>query len=137
FEWLSNLYGNTGLSAVTDSCQASDGNMPAFTIDPNNQPTSCATGGTPAPPLAVINLIDPDFQFPSNWRFNIAAYRVLFVGIVATAEFMYTRVNKQIQLRELNVYFDNPVTQKQGRLPVFRTHTKGPISASNTNVASP
>src|SRR5690606_39609670 len=65
FVWLSNLYGNTGLSAVTVSCQASDGNMPAFTIDPNNQPTSCATGGTPAPPLALINLIDPDYLYPS------------------------------------------------------------------------
>jgi hypothetical protein len=137
FVWLSNLYGNTGLSAVTVSCQASDGNMPAFTIDPNNQPTSCATGGTPAPPLAVINLIDPDFQFPSNWRFNIAADRELFWGIVATAEFMYTRANKQILLRELNVDFDNPVSTTQGGRPVFGTHTEGPISGSNTNVASP
>ncbi len=137
FVWLSNLYGNTGLSAVTVSCSASSGNMPTFTIDPNDQPTSCATGGTPAPPRAVINLIDPDFHFPSNWRFNLAADRELFWGVVATAEFMYTRANKQILLRELNVDFDNPVSTTQGGRPVFGTHVAGPISGSNTNVASP
>ena len=135
FVWLANLYGNTGLSAVTVSC--SGDNLPAFTIDPNNQPTECAAGGVPAPPRAVINLIDPDFQFPSNWRFNIAADRELLWGIVGTAEFMYTRANKQILLRELNVDFSNPVTTTQGGRPVFGTIRDGIQTGDNRSFATP
>jgi hypothetical protein len=137
FVWLSNLYGNTGLSAVTVSCSASGGNLPAFTIDPDNQPSQCASGGLPAPPRAVINLIDPDFQFPSNWRFNLAADRELLWGIVGTAEFVYTRAHKQILLAERNVNFSSPVTTTQGGRPVFGTIRNGIQSGSNTSFATP
>ena len=137
FVWLSNIYGNTGISTVTVSCSATNNNIPAFTIDPANQPTQCASGGVPAPPRAVINLVDSDFQFPSNWRFNLAADRQLPWGLVATGEFIYTRANKQVFLRELNVDFDNPVTITQGGRPVFGTIRNGVQTGSNTSFASP
>jgi hypothetical protein len=139
FVWLSNVYSNTGLFTVTVNCSAGAGNLPAFTIDPDNQPSACAAGGTPAPPVAVINLIDEDFQYPHNYRLNLAVDRELPWGIVGTAEVMYTRARKAIFLRELNVDFANPVSVTQGGREVYGTHTPGPLApgANNVNLASP
>ncbi|HSK19008.1 MAG TPA: carboxypeptidase regulatory-like domain-containing protein [Longimicrobiales bacterium] len=137
YVWISNLYGNTGLATVQISC--SGATLPTFTVDPNGQPTACVgAGGSPAPPARpVINLIDPDFKYPQNFRTNIGIDHTLPYGVVATVDFMYTRALNQIFLRELNVDFENPVSTTQGGRPVFGTHTIGPISGSNTNVASP
>lgn len=139
FVWLSNLFGNTGRFQVTVSCSASDGNMPAFTIDPDDQPEACAAGGIPAPPRAVINLADEDFQWPHAWRFNLAVDRELPWGVVATLEGIYTRSAKQILLRELNVDFDNPVSVTQGGREVYGTHNPGPLApgANNSTLARP
>lgn len=137
FVWLSNLYSNTGLSTVTLSCSGT--NVPAFTLDVNAQPTACATTGAPTPPRAVINLMDPDFQWPHAWRFNAAVDRQLPLGIVGTAEFLYTKSRKQIFLRELNVDFANPVSTTQGGRPVFGTHRAGALAsgANNNSLATP
>ncbi|MEZ4414886.1 MAG: carboxypeptidase regulatory-like domain-containing protein [Gemmatimonadota bacterium] len=139
YVWLSNLYSNTGRFQVTINCSASGSNMPAYTLDPDNQPTTCAAGGTPAPPLAVINVVDPDFQWPHAWRFNLGADKQLPYGLVATADFLYTKSAKQILLRELNVNFASPVTTTQGGRPVFGTIAAGAIAdgADNRSVASP
>lgn len=138
FVWLSNLYSNTGLLTVNISCSAANNNMPAFTLDPNNPPSACAAAGIPAPPRAVINLIDPDFQYPNAWRFNAAVDRQLPLGIVGTAEFLHTRSRAQIFLRELNLNL-TPVSTTQGGRPVYGTHTAGPLAsgAANTNLAQP
>jgi hypothetical protein len=139
FVWLSNVYSNTGLFTVTVNCSAGAGNLPAFTIDPDNQPSACAAAGTPAPPTAVINLIDPDFQYPHNYRYNLALDRELPFGIVGTVELMYTQARKTILLRELNVDFANPVSVTQGGREVYGTHTPGPLApgANNVNLAQP
>jgi hypothetical protein len=139
FVWLSNAYSNTGLFTVSVFCTAAAGNLPAFTIDPDNQPSTCAATGTPAPPVAAINLVDPDFQYPHNYRANLALDRELPFGIVGTAEFMFTRARKSIMLRELNVDFDNPVSITQGGREVYGTHTAGPLAAgaNNQNLARP
>jgi hypothetical protein len=57
--------------------------------------------------------------------------------MVGTAEFIYTRANNQIFLRELNVDFDNPETTTQGGRPVFGTIRAGIQSGSNTSFATP
>jgi hypothetical protein len=137
FVWLSNLYSNTGRSTVSFTCRASDGNLPAFTLDPNNQPGSCTGAGIPAPPKAVINLIDEDFEFPSAWRFDVALDRELpWWGIVGTAELIYTKYRNQIFLEEINVD-KNPVSTTQGGRPVFGTHRAGLDTGNNNDIASP
>ncbi|MBR9990121.1 MAG: TonB-dependent receptor, partial [Gemmatimonadetes bacterium] len=137
YVWISNLYGNTGLGTRQISC--SGATLPAFTADPNNQPELClGAGGSPPPPSTpVINLIDPDFKYPQNFRANLGVDHTLPFDIVGTVDFMYTRSRSQIFLRELNVNFANPVSTTQGARPVFGTHTAGVISGANTNVASP
>ncbi|HET6617619.1 MAG TPA: carboxypeptidase regulatory-like domain-containing protein, partial [Gemmatimonadota bacterium] len=117
FVWLSNLYGMTGRSTVSITCRAADGHLPTFTLDPTNQPESCAGTGIPAPPRAVINLIDEDFEFPNAWRFDAALDRELpWWGIVGTAEFIYTKYANQIFLEEINVDKE-PVSFTQGGRP--------------------
>lgn len=139
YVWLSNLYTNTGLLTVNVSCRSASNNVPTFTLDPSNQPTTCAGTGIPAPPLAAVNVIDPDFEYPHNWRFDVAVDQVLPWGIVGTAEFLYTKSRKQIFLRELNVDFDNPESVTQGGRPVFGTHQFEvlPPGGSNTRLATP
>jgi outer membrane receptor protein involved in Fe transport len=139
FVWLSNLYSNTGLSTVNISCTRAANNLPAFTLDPNNPPSSCAATGTPAPPRAVINLVDPDFQYPHALRMNAAVDRQLPFGVVGTVEFLHTRSLAQIFLRELNLNL-TPVSTTQGGRPVFGTHTAGPLAenvGANQNLARP
>lgn len=134
FVWLSNLYTNTGLFSVTVSCSGSS--LPAFTIDPGSQPETCLATGLPDPPRPAVNTIDPDFEFPSAWRFDAAIDRELpWWGIVGTAEFLYTKYRKQIFLQELNVDFENPVSITQGGRPVFGTH-KETDTGSNNDIAT-
>jgi hypothetical protein len=125
FVWLSNLYSNTGRAVVSFTCRASDGNLPAFTFDPGNQPENCTGVGIPPPSRAVINLIDEDFEFPNAWRFDVAVDRELpWWGIVGTAEVVYTKYRNQIFLEEINVD-KTPVSFTQGNRPVFGTHKPG------------
>ena len=140
YVWISNLYGMTGLATVQISC--SGATLPAFTLDPDNQPELCVgAGGSPAPPSnPVINLIDPDFKYPQNFRANIGVDHTLPFDIVGTVDFMFTQARSQIILRERNVDFANPVSITQGGRPVFGTHLSGALSnpnSANTNVASP
>jgi hypothetical protein len=77
-------------------------------------------------------LIDPDFEFPHAWKFDLGVDRELPYGIVGTAEFLYTRQSKQIFARELNVDFENPISTTQGGRPVFGTHRAG-LQGSSVN----
>ncbi len=136
FVWMSNLFSNNGLQQVTISCSRTANNLPTFTLDPDAQPTTCAAGGLPAPARAAINLINPDFKFPHNWRFNLAADKRLVWGIVGTAEFLYTRAAQQVFLRELNLV-DTPVNTTQGGRQMFGTVRAGALAATaNNNTAA-
>jgi hypothetical protein len=135
FVWLSNLYSNTGLFSVTLNCTGAF--LPPFTIDPAAQPDACV-GSDPSPPNVAINLIDPDFEFPNAWRFDVGVDRELPWNIVGTAELLYTKSRKQIFLRELNVDFENPVSIGQGGRPIFGTHQPGPRGTTGqNNIARP
>jgi hypothetical protein len=134
FVWLSNLYTNTGLFAASIFCTGAS--LPTFTIDPDNQPRTCLAAGTPEPPRPVVNTVDPDFEFPSAWRFDAAVDHRLPWDIVGTAEFLYTKYRKQIFLRELNVDFDSPVSTTQGGRSVFGTHKPGLDTGGNEDVCS-
>ena len=76
YVWVSNAFGNTGLEQQTVFCDgaaslsnnftASD-TVPTFTVDPNNQPTTC--GGTnqfgPTAAASSIVFYDDNFKFLS------------------------------------------------------------------------
>ncbi len=111
YVWLSNQYGNTGneFQRLQVAFNAANRNVP-FNPDPNSQPTSL--GNIPA---NEIDLIDPDYKYPSLIRTNIGYDRDLrFFGLIGTAEFLYSTNLNDIKYQNLNLV---PVgTRPDGRV---------------------
>jgi hypothetical protein len=102
YVWLSNQFGNTGIEfrrlAVTFSATGANGIVP-FNPDPNSQPTSL--GNIPANEIDVVN---PDYKYPSLVRGNLAYDRDLgFFGLIGSAEFLYTTNVNDIRYENLNL----------------------------------
>jgi outer membrane receptor protein involved in Fe transport len=96
YVWVANAYSINGLSQVELTCQRDAGNrqVPAFTMDPNAQPYDCAGGNsTPTAPTnqGEIDYFDPETKYPQNFRVSLGADRRLPLGIVATADLLYTQ----------------------------------------------
>jgi hypothetical protein len=100
FKWFEDVFSHTGLEAVDLFCYGTE--VPAFTLDPERQPTACA-GGSAKAPAAVVNVFDPAFRFPRNLKMALGADHQLPWGIVATADLLYTRSINQYDLMDLNL----------------------------------
>ena len=134
FVWLSNVYTNTGLFAASLFC--SGASTPVFTVG-QDTPDTCLAAGSPQPPKAVVNTVDPDFEFPSTWRFDAAVdHELPWGGIVGTAEFLFTKSRNQIWYEELNVDFSAPVSTTQGGRMVWGTHKSGLDTGGNEDIAT-
>jgi hypothetical protein len=93
YVWVSNAYIGNGLSQVELTCVGATG-VPAFTIDPNNQPSDCRGGtGAPTPPTnqGEIDFFDPKTKYPQSFRTAVGADRRLPWGLLASADLMYSR----------------------------------------------
>ena len=67
FVYLSNQYGNTGIEFRRISLTFNAANSVPFSADPDNQPKAVGNAGT-----NEIDVVDPDYQFPSIVRGNLA-----------------------------------------------------------------
>lgn len=101
YVWLSNAFTNTGEDVVELRCTGA--NAPAFTPDPNSQPNQCVDGSTGSPPSAAVNIFADDFRFPQTLKANFGIDHRLPLGIVATAELLYTKAVNSIFQQELNI----------------------------------
>jgi hypothetical protein len=100
YVWLSNQYSNTGVDFTNLSVAYNSNNKLAFIADPNKQPTS-VTGGVTG--RQTINLVDPDYKYPSILRTNLGYDHGLgFFGLIGTAEFAYTKNLKEIFYQNIN-----------------------------------
>jgi len=95
--WLSNSFTNTGI-AIAEYFDRS-GEF-GFNPDPDNQPRpGSGTGGRMG-----VDALDPDFQFPTKLRANLALDGELpWYGLIAGAEFIYTRNIEEIMYQHLNL----------------------------------
>jgi hypothetical protein len=111
FVYLSNQYGNTGIEfrRITESF-GSTKNL-AFSPDPDNQPKNVGTAAT-----NEIDVIDPDYQFPSIVRGNLAYDRDLFAGVVGNVEVLFSNTVNDVNYSNLNLVQTG--TRSDGR-PVF------------------
>jgi hypothetical protein len=100
YVWLSNQYGNTGIEFRRLSIPRGNGSQRIpFIPDANGQPTSIGNAAT-----NEIDLIDPDYKYPSLVRTNIAYDRDLGVfGLIGTAEFLYSKNINDIRYENLNL----------------------------------
>ena len=99
YVWLSNQYGNTGIEfrRVSDSYSATK-RIP-FVPDPAAQPTSVGNAAS-----NEIDMIDPDYKYPSLVRVNAAYDRELgFFGFIGTAEFLYSQNVNDVKYQNLNL----------------------------------
>jgi hypothetical protein len=98
YVWYRNVYGTTGVRALHIDCEGDA--VPAFTLDPKNQPVRCAVPTPLTSPLAVF---DPDFRFPRNLKVALGVDRLLPGGVVGTVDFLYSRLVNTVEVRDLNL----------------------------------
>ncbi|MBI2833521.1 MAG: TonB-dependent receptor [Acidobacteria bacterium] len=123
YVWLSNQYGNTGNEFTRISVSNRSTNRLPFVTDPNSQPTVI--------PGAVVqrnevDLVDPDYEFPSLWRGNLAYDRELGIfGLIGTAEVLFSKTVNDVKYQNVNLV--QTTTAFDGR-PVFGGRREGTIS---------
>jgi carboxypeptidase family protein len=98
YVWFRNVYGTTGIRALRLEC--GDDAVPAFTLDPGNQPTECAE---PSPQPFPLAYFDPDFRYPRSLKVALGADQLLPGGIVGTLDFLYTLGVNIVQMVDVNL----------------------------------
>jgi len=101
FVWLSNAFTGTGGEQLTLICTGDA--VPAVTADVDNLPSACATGGPPAPPLANIVAVAPDFKFQQALKYSVGLDQRLPGGVVASLDFLHTRNYNTLYIDDVNL----------------------------------
>ena len=115
FLYFSNVFETTGLSWLRAACGGS--NVPAFTVDPADQPASCLSG-EPIP--YEVNYFDPSFRFPRNLRLSLGGDVRLPWGMVGTVDLLYIRGVNQFDITEANLEAPTAGRGEGGR-PLYGT----------------
>lgn len=115
--WLSNPFTNNGQTLVINGCGTGGlagcgANPPPFNADPDNQPVFLG-----AQPAADVDLLDKKLEQPSVWKANLAFDSELPNGWVASAEAVFTEVNKGVYYQNLNL--GAPTAFGQDGRPLF------------------
>jgi hypothetical protein len=98
YVWLSNQYGNTGIEFQRINQTRNANFRIPFSPDVNAQPTNFGAATN------EIDLIDPDYKYPSLMRGNIAYDRALgFQFLVGTVEFLYSKNVNDVKYQNLNL----------------------------------
>ena len=138
--WLSNNYSNNGVTLfefqrrglnVFDDFTYAEGERALFDIPQEAvQAVADAEGGGP------VNLLDPNFDIPSDWKFNLGAtyfydpgFALAGDGITVNADILYSKVRKAATVRSLD-FLENDAdgvtrTAPDGR-PIY-----GPVFSDN------
>ncbi len=131
YVWLSNQYSNTGVDFTSLSVSYSSSNKIPFVSDPNNQPTTIPGGVTGR---QTINLIDPDYKFPTVLRANGAYdHDLRFLGLVGSAEVVYTKNIEEINYSNLNYVFNTKLPDGRNTYKKFDSNLNDVMLLSNTS----
>ena len=108
YVWVSNAYANTGLEQATLICDgaltgSALDSVPAFTVDPDAQPTACRGPAGLTVPTPSINYFDEDFKFPQTLKISFGVDRQLGWGMVGTVDFLYTSWINQFYYTDANL----------------------------------
>lgn len=95
--WLAGAYQNTGLNYIEYTVRNQNG---IFT--PETDPPYIPASGAGA--RQNVDIAAPDLKLPSVWKTNLAFdHELPWYGIVASAEFLYTKVNNGIYFERLDL----------------------------------
>jgi hypothetical protein len=117
YVWISNQFGNTGIDFTRIGAGFNTNNRIPFVADPRNQPTT-VTGATAGSFSNEIDVIDPDFKYPSILRGNLGYDRELWGGFTGNFDFVFSKTIKDIAYENLNFVQAAGVTGVGGR-PFF------------------
>ncbi len=123
YVWFRNVYGTVGIRANRASTVRAT-LVPAFTLDPKNQPTGCAEPSPLAFPLAYF---DPAFRFPRNLKVALGMDRALPGGIVGTVDLLYTRLVNSVDLVDVNLRGPVGTSAGEGGRTTLRTIDARPV----------
>lgn len=128
YVWLSNQYGNTGIEFRRISITNNAANRIPFVADPKNQPAT-------VPGARVlgneIDVIDPEYEFPSLWRGNVGYDRNLgFGGLLGSAEFLFSKTVNDVKYQNVNLIQTG--TRFDGR-PAYDANAGGRVSSAISN----
>ena len=138
YVWISNQYGNTGIdfNRIGATFNATANRIP-FVADPLSQPTT-VTGAAAGTFTNEIDMIDPDFKYPSILRGNLGYDRQLWGGFTGNFDFVFSKTVKDIAYENLNFAVNPAVTGIGGR-PFFARRfptLSDAILLKNTNKGS-
>lgn len=98
--WLSGVYSNNGANYLEYDLR-NPGAILAPGIDAYN-PYVPTTG--PAAGRLNVDILEPGFRQPSSWKANLAFdHELPWYGIVASAEYLYTKVNDAVYFERLDI----------------------------------
>jgi hypothetical protein len=101
YVWISNQFGNTGIDFTRIGASRNTANRIPFVTDPLNQPATVQ--GAPAGTFTnEIDLIDPDFKYPSVLRGNVGYDHTLAWGFVGSADVVWSKTMNDIKYQNLN-----------------------------------
>lgn len=102
YVWISNQYGNTGIDFTRIGANNNAANAIPFVKDPLAQPTTVSGAVATSTFFNEIDVIDPDFRFPSVLRGNLGYDHMLPGGFYGTADLVWSRTIKDIKYQNLN-----------------------------------
>ena len=117
YVWISNQYGNTGVTAYEVN---GSGTLLTFSPDGSNLP-DVGDPGTGSPSYkSEIDLSDPDLKMPQVLRYDVGIDHQLPMGFVGTVEFQYSKSINDFVYNKLNIVNeDNPATLLQDGRPLY------------------
>ncbi len=128
--WISNSFSNDGVTVVRSDVLRGAG-------DPLEDALTGANGfDIPQDVLdfnatlrndGAVNAIDPDFDVPSQFRWNLGIIRALPWDVELTADFLYSRVNDEVLWQDLRL--QEVGTAPDGR-PIYAPRADGRVNPS-------
>ena len=117
YVWISNQFGNTGIDFSRIGATFNTNNRIPFVADPLGQPTT-VTGATAGSFTNEIDMIDPDFKYPSILRGNVGYDRQLPGGFTGNFDFVFSKTIQDIAYENLN-FAQNPAVTGVGGRPFY------------------
>jgi hypothetical protein len=102
YVWISNQYGNTGIDFTRVGASNRNDNRIPFITDPDNQ-AKTVTGAPAGSFTNEIDLIDPEFKYPSILRGNLSYDTKMPFGMYGTVELLWSSTVNDIRYENLNL----------------------------------
>jgi hypothetical protein len=126
YYWFREVYARSGTRAVFIHCEGET--VPAFTLDPANQPNACDAD---IPFHGRLNYFNAEFRFPQNLKLAIGADLLLPGGVVGTLDFLYTGGVKTFEVVDVSLKGPQGLASGEGNRIMYGTID------SATGMASP